>query len=313
MALRCHLLGVLEEQHLISLVLPHRLSTEKPMFSELSFKCRSSGSLSSRTLVQASRGSSMTCLLPIKPEKMVGLGIYRSKSKTSSFLGPRPSLNTIRDYTAMATPPPPRSPLPPLPAYFPDGYRRTSAERKTTCPPKRETSVKRSRTVRMVPPSPALSIANLAALNNSQESLSSVYSRSISGESYTSSQPRQRPGVPLNGSRSYSSSSTTTVKRSRLGATRLASHPEETIISADHARMPSESSSSDIDDAATLQRKLPHVKTVSAFGDVATWVSLSQNTISRQARVSKRFTSLKVRRTRDSKAMFQSHVIAALS
>lgn len=38
-------------------------------------------------------------------------------------------------------------------------------------------------TVRVVPPSPALSLANLEAWGKGRESLSSVYSRSISGES----------------------------------------------------------------------------------------------------------------------------------
>jgi hypothetical protein len=70
---RAHLLGVIKEQALLPLMLPYKASKQHPMFSEMSFKCRSSTSLSSRTLVP-SCDSTMT-LLPSKADKVVGLGI----------------------------------------------------------------------------------------------------------------------------------------------------------------------------------------------------------------------------------------------
>ncbi|KAK3115984.1 hypothetical protein LTR53_004156, partial [Teratosphaeriaceae sp. CCFEE 6253] len=85
----CHLFGLVKEQSLLPLMLPYKVSAEH---SEMSFKCRSSSSLSSRTLVP-SRNTSTSQLLPSCPEKAVfGLGIYAPKQYTPSFLTPRPSL-----------------------------------------------------------------------------------------------------------------------------------------------------------------------------------------------------------------------------
>ncbi len=264
---RCHLFGVVRESPLLPLMLPHKNSIQRPMYSEMSFKCRSSTSLSSHTLV-ASENNSTTTLLPTKPEKVIGLDIYAPKPTMTSFLAPRPSLSTIRTQTTMRSMPP-SSPLPPLPAYFPAKYRQNSAMYKAVHPPRRPArpdDVKKQKSVRIVPPSPALSTANLEAYNKSAESLSSVYSRSISGDKHGS-----RSSATLTaGIRSYNSGSTATVKESPLGAMRLASDPD-VVMMAKESRRSMDGSDSDIDDAATLQARLPSVKAVSDFGDVQAW------------------------------------------
>lgn len=288
------------------------------MFSEMSFKCRSSATLSSTTLVPAFDESTAS-LLPKQPEKAVGLGIYTSRSSMPTFLAPRPSLSSIRSHASIHLPPP-TSPLPPLPAYFPDRYTMGSAMHKAIHPlqrPQRPTRRPSEHTVRLVPPSPALSIANLAAFNKSAESLSSVYSRSVSGERYN---PRTLPrrGALAAGSRTTSSSSTVTVKRSPLGIMRLASDPEIIVSEQERYRRSSNVSyDSDIDDAATLQARLPLVKTVSDFGEVSSWPASGRDESDVATKCYQKsyeiclgemrkvdFTPLNVRRTRDSAGMF---------
>lgn len=178
--------------------------------------------------------------------------------------------------------------------------------------PHRRLRTPSERTVRLVPPSPALSIANLQAFNKSADSLSSVYSRSISGEKY-SPPPRPRPGL-LRDDRSFSSASTATVKKSPLGIMRLASDPDIIVGSPSDKRSSSSSSSdSDIDDVATLQARLPSVKTVSDFGEVSTWegegnVATQYYQRSYEICLSEMkkldFAPLNVRRTRDSGSLF---------
>lgn len=320
----CHLLGKAREQPLLPLVLPYKTSLDRPnpTFSEMSFKCRSSKSLSSRTLVPSSYTESTTSLLLKQPEKAVGLEIYSPRSVKPSFLGPRPSLASISSHASIHVPPP-TSPLPPLPAYFPEKYGRGSAMYKAIYPPKRpqRPSRRRSeRTVRMVPPSPALSVANLAAFNRSAESLSSVYSRSISGERHES-RIQQRLGTLAADSRSFSSSSTATIIKSPLGAMRLASDPDVVVGSRrDRRHSSSADSESDIDDAATLQARLPSVKAVSDFGEVSGWpgerdVACNYYHKSYQICIGEMrgvdFTPLNVRRTRDSVSMVNSGAFRA--
>ena len=242
------------------------------MFSEMSFKCRSSSSLSSRTLV-ASFSSSTTNLLPTKPEKNVGLGIYAPKSSAPSFLAPRPSLSTIRSHATMTSLPPPSSPLPPLPAYFPEKDRKARgmlAAVHSAQLPLRSGRTRGKRTVHAVPPSPALSAANLAAFNRSRESMSSTYSRSISGESY-SERSSARPDALSTYSRSFSLSSTSTLKKSQLSAMRRAADPGVVVAHKRLSMVASEASESDIDDAGALQAKLPNSKTVGEPEVIKLW------------------------------------------
>ncbi|KAK5112314.1 hypothetical protein LTR85_011586 [Meristemomyces frigidus] len=312
---RGHLFGITKEPALLPLMLPYKSAAQRAMFSEMSFKCRSSTSLSSRTLVPSTNNSTAH-LLPTCPEKaIVGLGIYAPKAYTPSFLTPRPSLSSIRTHTTMRSLQPPCSPLPPLPAYFPEKYRKPSAMDKAVHPPRPSRPYRPSRThsektVRIVPPSPALSRANLAAFNQSAESLSSVYSRSVSGE-----ERGARPTPLSESSRSYSSGSTATVVKSPLCAMRRADDPDTVVILEHRARRSSDSSDSDIDDADMLQAKLPSVKAVSDFGEVEIWQAKRQNHASYHQRAREldregtmrrlEFTPLTIRKTRDSAAMFQ--------
>ncbi|KAK4967102.1 hypothetical protein LTR42_010450 [Elasticomyces elasticus] len=299
---------------LLSLVAPGHA-----MFSEMSFKCRSSSSLSSHTLIP-SRSNSMSHLLPSCPEKAAfGLGIYAPKQSTLSFLTPRPSLQSIRTTTSSL--PPPSSPLPPLPAYFPERYRQDSAMQKAIYPPRSQQpyQLRRSqsgRTVRMVPPSPALSASNLAAFNKSSESLSSVYSRSISGERRS-----PRPDALSQSSRSLSSSSTATLVKSPLGAMRRAADPNTVVLPEMRRQTSGEEIDMDIDDAATLQANLPSVKAVSEFGEVTDWPLGRQVPLSycqRTAQLDEKgvlrrmdFTPLTIRKTRDTAAMVPGRFVAA--
>lgn len=308
---------MIKEQALLPLILPYKVSRQGPMFSEMSFKCRSSSSSSSHTLVpfhDSSKGLHLN-----KPEKVCGLGLYEPKV-SATLLGPRPSLSSIRTHTSIGTIPP-SSPLPPLPTYFPERYRQGSAIHTAIYPPRRPSRPKRSKseqTVRIVPPSPALSISNLKLHNSSMESLSSVYSRSISGEKRG---PReQRPTTFTDGSRSYSSGSTATIVKSPLGAMRLADRPEVVVLSR-HSRVSSDSSATEIDDVITLQAMLPSVKAVSDFGDVQAWgYQCASNKIlhnGNNSPYSEKFKQriwmpLRVRKARDSESLFQWSNIKAL-
>ncbi|KAK5683277.1 hypothetical protein LTS10_004808 [Elasticomyces elasticus] len=318
---QCHLFGVRKQPTLLPLMLPYKVAPGHAMFSEMSFKCRSSSSLSSHTLIP-SRSNSMSHLLPSCPEKAAfGLGIYAPKQSRLSFLTPRPSLQSIRTYTTTCSLPPPSSPLPPLPAYFPERYRRESAMQKAIYPPRSQQPYQlrrsqSSRTVRMVPLSPALSASNLAAFNKSSESLSSVYSRSISGE-----RRGTRPDTLSQSSRSLSSSSTATLVKSPLGAMRRAADPNTVVLPETRRQTSSEEIDMDIDDAATLQANLPSVKAVSEFGEVADWPlgrQVPSSYCQRTAQLDEKgvlrrmdFTPLTIRKTRDSAAMVPGRFVAA--
>lgn len=307
---RCHLFGVVKGQPLLPLLLPYNTSSDrpKPLFSEMSFKCRSSTTLSS-TLV-ASLSESRTSLRPKQPEKMVGLGIFAPRSSMPSLLGPWPSLSSIRSHASIR--------LPPLPPYLPERYKKGSALHRAIHPPQppQRTSRRPSeRTVRVVLPSPALSAANLSAFNKSAESLSSVYSRSISGEQH-GPRTQRRPTALAGDDGSFSSSSTATVKKSSLGMMRLAADPDVFIDTQQQGgRLSSgtvSDSDSDLDHVATLQARLPSVKPVSEFGDVSSWTegqaaaNYSRNSyeICMGGKRKLEFAPLNVRRTRDSAPMF---------
>jgi len=52
---------------------------------------------------------------------------------------------------------------------------------------------------------------------------------------------------------------------------RRADDPDTIVMPEERSRVSSEGSETDIDDAATLQAKLPSVKAVSEFGEVESW------------------------------------------
>lgn len=198
-----HLLGIIKPPALIALTLPYRISV-RPMFSEMSFKCRSTSSFSSYTLVGPNEDTLYT-LYPTRPEKAYGLGIYAPKaSSTPSFLTNRPSLRSIRSQAPLGVRPLDSSPLPPLPVFGPEKYNKTPAPQKDAAAPRPECTLRRNgsrKLLRAVHRSPKFPVMDRAV---SSESLSSVYSRSISGDKHSS--PLIRP-PPFNQSGQTSNSS----------------------------------------------------------------------------------------------------------
>ncbi|RMY98655.1 hypothetical protein D0862_07485 [Hortaea werneckii] len=314
---RANLFGVMEDFGSLPHLLSHAPSTDRAMFSEMSFKCRSSSSLSSTGSISTPTRST-SHLLPSCPEKaVIGLGIYSSRSSRPSFLTPRPSLCSIRTHTTIGS----RkrcSPLPPLPPYFPDAYRRNATVPKAAVPPRRPPrpysySTLQGKTVRMVPPSPALLSPNPVALKRSEESLSSMYSRSISGESRRAS--AIRPALTRDNGRTYSSSSTTTVVKSPLGTMRLASDYKEVVLTGQrpstnvtsrNGRVDAGEEDSDIDDAATLQARLPLSKAHAVSGQRDSYYERSRERDEDGTERRLTFTPLNVKKTRDSAAMFSA-------
>ena len=246
-----HLSGIKKPQQLLPFTLPYK-PTNQPMFSEMSFKCRSTTSFSSSsyTLIDPASDPLYT-LYPTRPEKAYGLGIYAPKRSiassssassfsTASFLTPRPSLKTLRSQASLAGPRPlhlhsksypttssAHSPLPPVPTYNPEKYKNFPPLQHLHCkkssslglapPPRRAYTLKRrgsQGTLRVVSRSPScpmmlgehkedLVIEKVVGaeveedrnpsntiinkplahtLSLGAESISSVYSRSLSGD-----------------------------------------------------------------------------------------------------------------------------------
>jgi len=136
-----HLSGINNPPQLLPFTLPYK-PTNKPMFSEMSFKYRSSTSFASSAYTLTDPNSDpLYTLYPTRPDKAYGLGIYAPKkpissassfSTAASFLTPRPSLKSLRSQASLAGPRPlhlhsksypttssAHSPLPPVPTYNP--------------------------------------------------------------------------------------------------------------------------------------------------------------------------------------------------
>lgn len=242
---RCHLFGIVEEHKLLPLFLPHQGLVHKP--SEMSFKCRSSTSISSQHMA-AARSDSIGDRITFESKCHSGLdtlGIYSTRaSMPQSLLRPRPSLASIRSHASLYIPPP-TTPLPPLPVYIPhQQHLLSSSLNKAVHPPRRVRPIRPARsdeTMRISRPPPVLSANNLAVHNRrSHDSLSSIYSRSISGESRILPRMSSRPSL-ISDSRTSSSGSTITLKRSPLGLMTLAEDPSE-ASSPRHLRTISNSS-----------------------------------------------------------------------
>lgn len=228
-------MGIVKEHKLTTFQLPYKQNTHRAMFSEMSFKCHSSTSLSSRTTKRPLDGSA-THSIASAPAQPYGLGIYTFRpSAPPSLLQPRPSLTSIRSHTSLYLPHPPASPLPPLPAYIPTNRNHIpNLVHRAMHPPRRP--YRSDDSVRMVPQSPAPNPRNLAVLNRSRESISSIYSRSTSGESRRSPAPVVviSPGPHMRSRTTSSSSSTTsTPKRSPFGLVSVAktSDQSEAVVS----------------------------------------------------------------------------------
>ncbi|RMY04624.1 hypothetical protein D0868_06848 [Hortaea werneckii] len=315
---RANLFGIKKDFDSLPHLLSYAPSTDRAMYSEMSFKCRSSSSLSSTGSISTSTRST-SHLLPRCPEKaVIGLGIYSARSARPSFLTPRPSLCSIRTHTTIASRKP-CSPLPPLPPFFPDACRRNTTVPKATVPPQRPPrpysySTLQGRTVRMVPPSPApLLSPNPVALKRSEESLSSMYSRSISGESRRAS--AARPALVRGNRRTYSSGSTATVVKSPLGTMRLASDYKDAVstgqrpgtnVTRRDGRAGDGEGDSDIDDAATLQARLPLSKSHALSGQRDGYYERPRERDADGTERRLTSTPLNVKKTRDSAAMFSA-------
>lgn len=225
-----HLAGVNKPQALLPLRLPYK-AADRPMFSEMSFKCRSTSSFSSYTLVDPSEDTLYT-LYPTRPEKAYGLGIYTPKTSAASFLTPQPSLKAIRSQASLGHRPTQSSPLPPLPVYHPEKYKNMPAMHRSLPPPRRAYTLKRrgsKGTLRIVPYSSTTQTSKAVALEKkpSKESLSSVYSRSVSG---ASPEPHTLPGPLEYSRRNKGTSSTLAVRRSPLSTMRVASNGYPVIL-----------------------------------------------------------------------------------
>ena len=173
-----HLSGINKPLSLLPFTLPYK-PTNRPMFSEMSFKCRSTSSFSSSSYTLTDPNSDpLYTLYPTRPEKAYGLGIYAPKQSTTtsssssssfsttSFLTPRPSLKTIRSQASLGGGPraphlhskpypivtSSTSPLPPGPTYNPDkhrnfpvprGCKKSSSSSGPPPPPRRAYTLKR--------------------------------------------------------------------------------------------------------------------------------------------------------------------------
>lgn len=267
-----HLLGVTKPPTLIPFILPYKAG-ERRMFSDMSFKCRSTSTFSSYTIAEPDEDI-LYKLYPTRPEKAYGLGIYAPKTSTANFLAPRPSLRTIRSHASFGPPPLKSSPVPPLPVYDPEKYRNMPAMQKISAAPKRVYTLRRKnsrRPLRIVQhdPIPSDNKPHTLDKSNSKESLSSIYSRSVSGDSpdlscrpvlgIASGQVLNAPSAcrnPLDGN------------QSGLGSGRGC---QPKLHSELRENSTSQTINATTDGLMGAQSRLPTVRAVSTFGNVQDW------------------------------------------
>jgi hypothetical protein len=267
---RAHFLGI----HNLPELLPFTLACKKgdrPMFSEMSFKCRSTSTYSSYTLPEPNEDTLYT-LYPTRPEKAYGLGIYAPKASVASFLAPRPSLRTIRCQASFRHRPLGTSPVPRLPVYDPEKYKDMPAVKKGSLVPRRVYTLRRKSSqrgaLRAVQCDPLLVDGKPRTLGRtaSRESLSSIYSRSVSGDSPDPSRGRIL-GEPT-GRQPNTSTASMTVGCSHLNATRAGARCSEATQPRSQSRLQQDCSGRTADSRTT---RLPAVKAVSDFGSVQDW------------------------------------------
>ena len=245
------------------------------MFSEMSFKCRSTSTFSSYTISEPDEDI-LYKLYPTRPEKAYGLEIYAPETSTANFLTPRPSLRTIRSQASFGPQPLKSSPVPPLPVYDPQKYKDMPAMQKITNAPKRMYTLRRKnsqRPLRSLPYAPAPPSDKPHSFDRkvSKESLSSIYSRSVSGDS---PDPSRRPIVIRASSRQLRPSTALTTP----GHIPLNSKPQVSGFGGvDRPRLPSRIRNNCIGqttaDDVHAQSRLPIVRAVSTFGNVQDWES----------------------------------------
>lgn len=245
----CHLFGISRTEESLPLREPYRVSHEKAMFSEMSFKCRSSFSPSTCSL---SQDASWPGLLPIQSDKAHGLGIFAPDYQRSSTLTPAPSPSSPPGHAklevACALPSPSLPPslaLPPQPCHTPSSAQR--ALRSLDRP------LIQSRTKAVggvVPASPNFSFPNVQSRqrHTSYNSLASDYSQ-------TSIDERQL--APLKSVRTLDADGPVSPAKSPSSAVWMVAHMHD---SADLVEEQQGDSDDEIDDAVTLQRRLRSVR-----------------------------------------------------
>lgn len=267
-----HLLGVTKPPTLLPFILPYKAG-ERRMFSDMSFKCRSSSTFSSYPIAEPDEDI-LYKLYPTRPEKAYSLGIYAPKTSTVNFLAPRPSLRTIRSHASFGPPPPRSSPVPPLPMYDPEKYRNLPAMQKIAAPPKRVYMLRRKnsqRPLRVVQctPEPAYNKPHKLVRSTSGESLSSIYSRSVSGDS---PDPSSRPVVRKASDQLLNTSAALTTSGHKISK---GNQPVMSSGRVDRPKLQSklreDQSSQTVDARADRPSSLPVVRFVSTFGNVQDW------------------------------------------
>lgn len=268
-----HLLGITKPPALLPFILPYNTG-ERRMFSDMSFKCRSTSTFSSYTIAEPDEDI-LYKLYPTRPEKAYGLGIYAPKTSSANFLAPRPSLRTIRSHASFGPPPLNSSPVPPLPVYDPEKYRNLPAMQKITAPPKRVYTLRRKnsrRPLRAVhhDPMPANDKPNTLDRSASKESLSSIYSRSVSGDSPDPSCqpiPRKASGQLLNTSAALITVGQKPHYGNQPGSEAGRLHRPR----LQQSKLREDYTSHTADGNTGCSSRLPIVRAVSTFGNVQDW------------------------------------------
>lgn len=271
-----HLLGITKSPTLLPFISPYK-TDERRMFSDMSFKCRSTSTFSSYTIAEPDEDI-LYKLYPTRPEKAYGLGIYAPKTSPANFLAPRPSLRTIRNHASFGPPPLKSSPVPPLPVYDPEKYRNMPAMQKITAAPKRVYALSRKNSrlpLRAVQydPTPSDDKPHTLDRSTSKESLSSIYSRSVSEDS---PDPSCRPVLrEASGQLSNASATLKTVDRNPVNDNQHGLASGTIYRPRLHSKLQedftAETNDSKIDGSIGAPSRLPTVRAVSTFGNVQDW------------------------------------------
>lgn len=242
------------------------------MFSDMSFKCRSTSTFSSYTIAEPHQDNLYT-LYPTRPEKAYGLGIYAPKLSGASFLTPRPSLKTIRSQASLGHPSLKSSPVPPLPVYNPEKYKNVAVVPKRPKRPRRGDTIRREDSQRLL----RVALGAHTASNDKQhaldrteskESLSSVYSRSVSGDS---PDPNRQPQEIMASGRYTSASAMVPARGRPYVIAQSGPIANSTNRHSNQSRLREVSKGKPNADHAGAPLQLPKVRGVSTFGDVQGW------------------------------------------
>lgn len=246
------------------------------MFSVMSFKCRSTSTFSSYTIAEPTEDTLYT-LYPTRPEKAYGLGMYAPKTSAASFLTPRPSLRTIRSQASFGHRQLKSSPVPPLSVYDPEKYKDLPIRQKISQPPRRVyTSRKKynQRTMQAVQCDLTPTKDKPLAFDRSvsKASLSSIYSRSVSGDSPDPS--RQSAVINASGRPVNNSAALTTNRRKNLNVTCQSTAYPRLDYPRLRSRLRDDHASQKVDNNINTTLRFPIMRAVSTFGNVQDWTAV---------------------------------------